>query len=74
MLRDTSLSYDNHVRNVALKCNRLVAMVMKAFSTRSLDFLVKIFTTYVHPILEYAWAVRPPSSVAMRGMLKNVQR
>ena len=58
---------------VALKCNRLVGVVMKAFSTRSTDFLVNIFTTYVGPILEYASAVWSPSSVAMRGMLENDQ-
>ena len=43
ILRNTSLSYDNHGRNVALKCNRLVGMFMKAFNTRSPDFLVQIF-------------------------------
>ena len=74
ILRDTSLSYDNRVWNVALKCNRLVGMVVKAFSTRSPDFLVKICTTYVRPILEYASAVWSPSSVAIRGMPENVQR
>ena len=74
ILRDTSLSYDNHVLNVALKCNRFVGMVMKAFSTRSPDFLVKIFTTYVRPILEYASVIWSPLSVAMRGMLEKVQR
>ena len=58
VMRDRSFSYDVHIRNVALKSIRLVCivcMVLKAFSTRSVEFMVKIFAAYIRPVLEYVY-------------------
>ena len=73
-MRDKSFSYDIRIRNVALKATRLVGMVLKAFSTRNIDFMVKIFAAYIRPVLEYASVVWSPFSVALNDLFANVQR
>ena len=73
-MRDKSFSYDIRIRNVALKATRLVGMVLKAFSTRNIDFMVKIFAAYIRPVLEYASVVWSPFSVALNDLFANMQR
>ena len=65
VMRNRSFSYDVYIRNVALKATRLVGMALKAFSTRNIDFMVKIFATYIRTVLKYASVVWSPSSVAL---------
>ena len=57
VIRDKSFSYDVHIRNVALKATRLVGMILKAFSNRNIEFMVKIFAAYIKAVLEYASVV-----------------
>ena len=74
VMRDRPFSCDVHIRNVALKATRLVGMVLKAFSSRNVEFMVKISAAYIRPVLEYASIVWSPSSVALIDLLNKVQR
>ena len=73
-MRDRSFSNDAHIRNVALKASRLVGTVLKALSTRNIEFVVKIFAAYIRSVLKYAFVVWSPSGVALNDLLDNVQR
>ena len=74
VMTDRFFSYDVHIRNVALKAIRLMGMVLKTFSTRNIELMVKIFATYIRLVLEYVSIVWSPSSVALNDQLNNVQR
>ena len=52
VMRDRSFFYDAYIRNVALKATRLVGIVLKAFSSRNVEFMVKIFVAYLRSVIE----------------------
>ena len=59
---------------MALKTSRFSGMTLKLFSTRDQQFLTRVFTTFIRPILEYASCVWTPSSVYASTELEKVQQ
>ena len=74
VFRCDTFVYDEHIRATYLRGLRLVGMVLKDFGTRQPTFLLKVFKTYIRPIVEYASPVWSPSRVGMCGLLERVQR
>ena len=74
VLRCDDFSYDQHIHNVALKASRLSGMSLKLFSTRDQQFLTRVFTAFIRPIVEYASCVWSPSSVSASTELEKVQQ
>ena len=74
VLRCDDFSYDQHIHDVALKTSRLSGMTLKLFSTQNQQFLTRVFTAIIRPILEYASCVWSPSSVYASTELKKVQQ
>ena len=72
--RSSNFQYNAHIDDICLKANRLLGMVFKLFSSRSRDFLVRIYLTYIRPRLEYASIIWNPSGVGLSKQLENVQR
>ena len=49
-------------------------MLFKAFQCREVGFLVKIYKTYIRPVLEYNSPIWSPHSLILMKRLENVQR
>jgi ribonuclease P/MRP protein subunit RPP40 len=71
IVRNSSFTYDDHIASVISKASRAAGMIYRAFSIRSMAFLVKLFNTYVLPIVEYASPVWSPAGV---GLIDDVER
>ena len=54
VLRTADFSNGKHVAKLALKVNRLVGMFLRAFTSRSSPFMLKLWVSYLRPKLEYA--------------------
>ena len=69
-----SLSFSNHivyiVNRAKIRCN----MLYRCFVTKQIHFLVKGFTTYIRPVLEYCSQVWSPTKRADIDRLESVQR
>jgi hypothetical protein len=71
IIRNSSFSYDDHIRSVISKASRAAGMIYRVFSLRSTAFLTNLFRTYVIPILEY---VSPMWSPAKQGLNDDIER
>ena len=52
--KTSNFHYKVHVDTLCLKAARLSGIVARLFSTRSREFLMKLFLMYTQPLLEYA--------------------
>ena len=72
--RCNNMKYENHARDTAHKAARLSGMVMKLFCTRDPSFMMRLYTSYILPVLEYAAPVWSPSGKEVIAQLERVQR
>ena len=63
----------SNLQNTSLKLYKLVTAEL-CFHTRSPEALVKVFCTYVRPILEYCTPVWSPHHIGLVDKIKKVQR
>lgn len=68
------LSFHNHISKLCESANLRCSFIFRCFSSRSKDFLCKLFVTYVRPILEYCSSVWYPVTLRDIDMIENVQR
>ena len=57
---DERLNFHEHISNIVKKANSRSNLIIRAFSSRNLSLLTKLFTVYVRPVLEYASSVWSP--------------
>jgi hypothetical protein len=57
---DSNLKFDKHVANIVHTASSRAYLILKSFVTRDQHILVKAFTTYVRPLLEYCTPVWSP--------------
>jgi hypothetical protein len=74
IIRSNTAHYDNHIKSVALKASRVAGMAWKLFATKHRDFQLKIYLSYVRPLLEYASPVWNSSDIGLSNILEKVQR
>ena len=74
VLKTSNFRYNSHIGAVCLKTSLLSGMVAKLFSTRNSEFLVKIFTAYTRPLLEYSSVIWSPQKVGLITQVERVQR
>ncbi len=71
---DPLLSFAPHIRMIVAKARQRSYLILKMFETRDPRILLKAFTTYVRPLLEYASSVWSPCFSTYIQQLESVQR
>ena len=71
---NNSLKFSNHIAKVTLKGHRMANLILKCFLSRDANSLVRAFTTYVRPRLEYCSVVWNPVLKKDIENLEKVQR
>ena len=74
VVRTSDFMYATHINALITKASRLSGMIYKAFSTRSEQFIKKLFVVYVRPVLEYASVIWSPSTTSLQQDIERVQR
>lgn len=69
-----SLKWDLHISAISKKAHSLPYIIFKAFHHESNEVLIKLFSTYVRPSLEYAAAVWSPHFIKDLKQIESVQR
>ena len=70
----SDLTWSAHIINVCKKANTIIYLIQKYFSYLNFATSIKLYKTYVRPILEYAGPVWCPVLVRDKNLLENVQR
>ena len=71
---DTDLSFSPHIDQIVSQARGISAVILRAFSTRSVSILVSAFTTFARPILEYASPVFNSIAARESDALESVQK
>ena len=74
VIRTSDFSYATHIRSVVRKAFCLSGMLFKAFLSRNVSFINKLYIAYVRLIIEYASTVWNPSSIGLNREVEQVQR
>ncbi|MEM7163782.1 MAG: reverse transcriptase family protein, partial [Bacteroidota bacterium] len=70
----SDLKFAAHITQITNKCIRLVHNVFRSFQYKEREFLIKIFCTFIRPILEYGSEVWNPYHIGEIKQLERVQR
>jgi hypothetical protein len=71
---DDRLRFHSHIRSIATKAHQRANMILRCFLTRDINCLIKAFTVYVRPIIEYCSSVWSPTYKKDIELLEKVQR
>jgi hypothetical protein len=68
------LKWEKHLISIVKRANSLTYLIRKSFSHLPHDLLIKIYKTYVRPVLEYGYQIWNPYFEKDISMLERVQR
>jgi len=71
---DSNLSFSNHVNSIVSRANIKANLIIRCFVSGDRDLLVKAFTVYVRPVLEFDSPVWSPRFKRDIEKLESVQR
>ena len=74
VLISSNLSWSEHILAVTRRANRLLYLMKRAFTGCSLELYVRLYTTYVRPLLEHGGPVWCPVLVRDSVLLESIQR
>ena len=74
VLMDSRLTFRNHIKSVVSRGHVRAIQIWRCFLCKDPDILIKAFSTYVRPLLEYCSPVWSPTSVTLVNDLESVQR
>ena len=68
------LQFDHHITNIINRANQRAFLILRSFISRNPNNLIKAFTVYVRPLVEYAPSVWSPSKLYLINSIENLQR
>ena len=71
---DNGLKFSKHIAKLTVKGHRVTNLILKCFLSRDVNSLVRAFTTYVRPRLEYCSVAWNPALKKDIESLEKVQR
>lgn len=71
---DPLLCFEMHINEICAKANQRSALILKCFNSRDPHLLMKAFTVFVRPLLEYASSVWCPYKATFINKIESVQR
>jgi len=73
VLVDSRLSFRDHINSIVSRGHSRSAQIWRCFMCKDVDNLIKAFTTYVRPMLEYCSPVWSPASSNLVNYVESVQ-
>ena len=74
ILISDDLRWNNHIKTIAAKANRVLGMLLKTFTSRDMNLWKLLYVSLVRPHLEFASTVWNPYLVGEFETLEKVQR
>ena len=74
VLIDSKLKFNHHIVNFVNRARQRASLIFRGFLSRDTSHLVRAFTSYVRPLVEYASPVWSPSYIHLINEIESVQR
>ena len=74
ILVDRHLSFNSHIDSITNKAAQRVGIIFRSFYSRDANFLLKAYTTYVRPLLEFNTIIWNPTLKKHIDKLEKIQR
>ena len=74
VLVDDKLGFDNHIRTIVKKANRMLGLIRIGFSCLDKEIFMNLYPVLVRPLLEYCVQVWTPYKRKFVNLLEGVQR
>jgi hypothetical protein len=74
LIRTSDCSSDAHVRGIIGRASGTMGLMWRVFSSRKLTFLMRLFKTYIRPVMEYASSSWNTSRPGLVRELEAIQR
>ena len=71
---DTELTFEKHIDTVVNQANRMLGLILRSYTYRDSQSLLRLYTSLVRPTLEYANAAWTPILRRDQILLENVQQ
>jgi hypothetical protein len=71
---DSELSFHSHINNIVARAFIRSSLIKKCFVSRHVPTLIRAFTVYVRPLVEYASCVWSPHESGLIKKVESVQR
>ena len=71
---DSNLGFSSHINNIVARAHARSCLIYKCFISKDTTTLLRAFTTYVRPLLEYATCIWSPQHVTAVRQIESVQR
>ena len=71
---DAKLNFNSHISNIVHKAHVRARLILRSFASRDPTVLLRAFSTYVRPLLEYCSSVWNPLTLGNIRKLESVQR
>ena len=74
VLVDNKLLFNQHIANIVHKAHIRARLILRSFSSRDCNILMKAFVTYVRPLLEYCSSVWSPFTATNISKIEAIRR
>ena len=74
VLATNDLKFREHINNITLSSRITMGMILRTFSTRDKEPMIKMFNTYIKSKLEYCCIVWSPVEQKYINELENIQK
>ena len=74
VLIDSKLKFNHHIVNFVNRARQRASLIFRGFLSRDTSHLIRAFTSYVRPLVEYASPVWSPSYINLINEIESVQR
>jgi hypothetical protein len=74
ILIDNKLCFDAHINSIVGRARRLCGWIRRVYTTKNTVVLLRLYTTIVRPILEYASVIWSPFKASYINEIEKVQR
>ena len=71
---DPKLKFNHHIYNIVNRARQRASLIFRGFLSRDTSHLIRAFTTYIRPLVEYASPVWSPSYIHLINEIESVQR
>ena len=74
VVMDNQLTFKPHINGIVVCAKQRAALILRCFYTRDPQLLIKAFTVYVRPLLEYCCSVWSPHLMCLISCIEGIQR
>ncbi|CAL4077013.1 unnamed protein product, partial [Meganyctiphanes norvegica] len=74
IITNKSMTFKEHIQSTVLACKRISGMILRTFTTRDPEIMLKLFSTYIRSRIEYCCCIWSPNLQYEIDELERLQK